>query len=168
MQRIIQHQETLIDYDSPQLFVGYDQFNVQYLCLLVECSETVDKFLCVPVTSKRLKTFYQKLVSLREIYEYPESEELFYADVTGEITNIPLIPMARECLSEEWLPEHDFYFKKDNVQDNLTESPPIYQFSKEQIQELLDLLKYKPLLELLSQQQKLTRQASVGKRLVVR
>jgi hypothetical protein len=131
MPRIIQHQETLIDYDSPQLFVGSDKENVQYLCLLVECTETVDKFLCVPVTSKKLKAFYQELVSLREIYEYPESDELFYADVTGEITNIRLIPMAREWLSEEWLPEHDFYFKKDNAPDNLIESPPIEQFSKE-------------------------------------
>jgi hypothetical protein len=45
------------------------------------------------------------------IYEDPESDELFYADVTCEITNIRLRPMARELLSEEWLPEHDFYFQ---------------------------------------------------------
>jgi len=155
MQRIIQHQETLIDYDSPQLVVAYDQFNVQYLCLFVECTETVDKFLCVPVTALRLKAFYQELVSLREIYENPESDEWFYADVVGEIENIRLIPIARESLSEEWLPEPEFYFKKKNAQDSVVESPPVPQFSKQQIQDLLDLLKYKPLLELLNQQHRI-------------
>jgi hypothetical protein len=39
--RYINIKETLIDYDSPQLFVVYDKENVQYLCLLVECTETV-------------------------------------------------------------------------------------------------------------------------------
>ncbi len=68
MRRIIQHQETLIDYDSPQLLVAYDQFNTQYLCLLVECSEQNDKFLCVPITPIRLKDFFSARVDLREIY----------------------------------------------------------------------------------------------------
>ncbi|EDN69003.1 conserved hypothetical protein [Beggiatoa sp. PS] len=156
MRRIIQHQETLIDYDSPQLFVGYDQFNVQYLCLLVECTDTFEQYLCVPVTSKRLIAFYQESVDLRDIYDNPESNELFYAKVADEMKDIQLIPIVRESLSEEWLPERDFYFKKDNATDNLVESPSVYQFSKEQIQDLLDLLKYKPLLELLNQQQGVT------------
>ena len=45
MLRIIQYQETLIDYDSPQLIVASDQFNVLYFCLVVECTEQFDKFL---------------------------------------------------------------------------------------------------------------------------
>jgi hypothetical protein len=151
MRRIIQHQETLIDYDSPQLLVAYDQFNTQYLCLLVECREQNDKFLCVPITPIRLKDFFS-LVELREIYENPESDELFYADVVGEIKDIQLIPIARESLSDKWLPERDFYFKKDNRHDDIIESRTVYQLSKEQIQDLLDLLKYKPLLEILSKQ----------------
>lgn len=155
MRRMIQYQETLIDYDSPQLFVGTDQFNVQYLCLLVECTETFDKFFCVPVTFSRLKAFYQESISLREIYENPESEEFFYADIVGDIKDIQLIPIARDSVSEEWLPEHDFYFKKDNVLENRDESHLTYPLSKKQIQDLLELLKYKPLLELLSQQQRI-------------
>jgi hypothetical protein len=152
MRRIIQHQETLIDYDSPQLLVAYDQFNTQYLCLLVECSEQNDKFLCVPITPIRLKDFFSACLDLREIYESPESDELFYADVVGEIKDIQLIPIARESLSDKWLPERDFYFKKDKHED-IVESRSVYQLSKEQIQDLLDLLKYKPLLEILSKQQ---------------
>ncbi len=155
MLRIIQYQETLIDYDSPQLIVASDQFNVSYLCLLVECTEQVDKFLCVPISDSRLKAFYQESVDLRDIYENPESDELFYADVWGEIKDIQLIPITRESLSDDWLPERDFYFKKDNVSDKMLESRLIYRLSEEKIQDLLDLLKYKPLLELLSQQQKL-------------
>jgi hypothetical protein len=65
------------------------------------------------VTALRLKAFYQELIALREIYENPESDEFFYIDVVGEIEDIRLIPIARESLSEEWLPEHDFYFEKE-------------------------------------------------------
>jgi len=92
MRRIIQHQETLIDYDSPQLFVASEQFNTQYLCLLVECNEHNDRFLCVPITSNRLKEFFSGWIELREIYDNPESDELFYADVVGVIKDIQLIP----------------------------------------------------------------------------
>jgi hypothetical protein len=78
MRRIIQHQETLIYYDSPQLFVACDQFKTQYLCLIVEqCTAPVDKFLCVPVSRSKLKEFYRESIDLREIYENPESDELF-------------------------------------------------------------------------------------------
>jgi len=153
MRRIIQHQETLIDYDSPQLLVAYDQFKTQYLCLLVECREQNDQFLCVPITPIRLNNFCSGLVELREIYENPESDELFYADVVGEIKDIQLILIARESLSDKWLPERDFYFKKENKHEEIVESRSVYQLSKEQIQDLLDLLKYKPLLEILSKQQ---------------
>jgi hypothetical protein len=153
MRRIIQHQETLIYYDSPQLFVASDQFNTQYLCLLVECTEHFDKFLCVPVTPLKLEYFFSGSVDLREIYENPESDELFYAEVVGEIRDIQLIPLVRESLLEDWLPAHDFYFKKDKEPENLVESRPVYQLSEEQLKDLLDLLKYKPLLEILSKQQ---------------
>ena len=108
-----------------------------------------------PISDSRLKAFYQESVALREIYEKPESEELFYADIRGEIKDVQLIPITQKSLPDDWLPECDFYFKKDNVSDKILESRLIYRLSKEQIQDLLDLLKYKPLLELLSQQQKM-------------
>jgi len=78
MRRIIQHQETLIDYDSPQLFVVSEQFHTQYLCLLVECNEHNDRFFCVPITPSRLKDLFSGWIHLREIYDNPESDELFY------------------------------------------------------------------------------------------
>jgi len=117
----------------------------------------VDKFLCVPVSPLRLKEFYQESIDLREIYENPESDELFYAEIGGEIKDIQLTPIARESLPEEWLPERDFYFKKDNVAQSSPTVKTIYQLSEEQLKELLDLLKYKPLLEILSKQHKMAK-----------
>jgi len=35
-----------------------------------------------------------------------------YADVVGVIKDIQLIPIARESVSDAWLPEGDFLFKK--------------------------------------------------------
>jgi len=90
-------------------------------------------------------------LELRTIYENPESDELFHAKIIGDIKNIQLIPIAHESLLEDWLPEHNFYFKKEYM----SESNSIPQLSKEQIQDLLDLLKYKPLLDILNKQYKL-------------
>jgi hypothetical protein len=59
--------------------------------------------LSIPVTPLKLEYFFSGSVDLREIYENPESEELFYAEVVGEIRDIQLIPLVRES----WLPAHD-------------------------------------------------------------
>ncbi len=148
MRRLLQLQEILIDYDGPQLWLACDQFQTSYLCLWVESLETMDKHLCVPVTSARLQEFYQGLIDLRTIYEQPESEELFYAEIGQSGQEILLMPLASESLLEEWLPEPGWFQVKPAV-PNL-EPRPTRQLSEEQILGLLDLLKYKPLLEQLS------------------
>jgi hypothetical protein len=151
MRRLLQLQEILIDYDGPQLWLARDQFQTPYLCLWVESLETLDKHLCVPVTPQRLQRFYQGLIDLRTIYEQPESEELFYAEVGQADQDISLIPLAPASLLEEWLPEPDWWYAKPFIPSSLEPRPRV-QLSEEQIQGLLELLQYKPLLEQLSSQ----------------
>lgn len=120
MNRRIRHKETLIYYDGPQLFLARDQVSAQYLCLLVEDKGDFDKFLCVPVSSERLKDFYLGEFDLRKIYEQPESDELFYAEVKESIEEVfQLFPLSLNNLPSEWLPDSGFIFKKDNTKQEI-------------------------------------------------
>ena len=112
MRKLIEHKETLIYYDSPQLFLADDQFDTQYLCLLVECTDEFDRFLCVPISSEQLKGFYRGQVDLRKIYEMSEDDELFWAEI-GDQVSIRLIPLSYNELSKGWLPEPHFFFSRE-------------------------------------------------------
>lgn len=112
MQRLIQHKETLIYYDGPQLFSAYDQFRTPYLCLLVEQDDDADQFLCVPISPTRLELFYQGRIDLRTIYDAPESAELFYVQIGNEERETyPLFSLAE--VSTEWLPDSNFFFQQE-------------------------------------------------------
>jgi hypothetical protein len=116
MQRLIQHKETLIYYDGPQLFLAHDQFNTPYLCLLVEQDDDADKFICVPISLARLEMFYQGGIALRTVYEAPESGELFYVQIGNEDgETFQLVPLAE--VPAEWLPEPDFFFEEEISHD---------------------------------------------------
>ena len=121
LNRTIRHTETLIYYDGPQLFLARDQVNAQYLCMLVEDSNEFNKFLCVPISSKRLEKFYWKEIDLRKIYEDPESGELFYAEIAENIQgDYQLVPVSFDSLPKEWLPEPGFIFKRERTKQELT------------------------------------------------
>ena len=108
----IKHKETLVYYDSPQLFLACDPSNQHYLCLLVECTDELDKFLCVHISPKRLKKLYTGEIDLRRIYE--TSDQLFYAEVSDQ-ESFQLIPLALHELSERWLPSPDFFLSQEQA-----------------------------------------------------
>lgn len=114
MQRFIQYKETLIYYDSPQLFLAHDQFNTPYLCLLVEQGDEVDKFVSVPVSQARLEAFYQGKIDLRTIIEASESGELFYIQI-GDFDTERFQLFAATKLPAEWLPEPNFFFEEEET-----------------------------------------------------
>jgi len=118
MNRVIRHQETLVYYDVPQLFVARDQVNAQYLCLLVESTDDYDRYVCVPISPERLKDFYLGDIDLRTIYEKPESDEIFYADIVDESQEaIQLIPLDIKQIPENWLPDQGFVYMKEGFEE---------------------------------------------------
>lgn len=114
MQRFIQYKETLIYYDSPQLFLAHDQFNTPYLCLLVEEGDEVDKFVSVPISQARLEVFLMGRIDLRTIIEAPESGEWFYIQL-GDSETERFQLFALDNLPAEWLPESDFFFEEEET-----------------------------------------------------
>lgn len=121
MTKNLQHLETLIYYDVPELFVGMDELDVHYLCLHAESDTDSDQYLCAPISGKRLKHFLSGNLDLRTIYQAPETNELFYTQLNGiNDGNYPLNPLKLEDLAEKWLPEPGFFYKM-----NKDESPII-------------------------------------------
>lgn len=122
MNRIIRHVKTLVFYDGPQLFLSADQFKTQYLCLLVECKSDLERYLCVPISPRRLSEFYSGGIDLRKIYEKPEIEELFYSDIRDEPEQqIILTSIAKEKIPESWLPDEGYIFEREPGADELIE-----------------------------------------------
>jgi hypothetical protein len=72
----IHPQQELIYYDGLQLFVGNDQLQTSYICLLID-SGPQDIFMCVPISKTRLNKFYNGDLDLRDIYTSPETGEWF-------------------------------------------------------------------------------------------
>ncbi len=108
----IKHKETLVYYDSPQLFLACDPSNKQYLCLLLGSTDELDKFLCVQIPPKCLKKLYRGEIDLRKIYE--TSDQLFYAEIGNE-ESIQLIPLNE--FSEDWLPAPGFFLSMPDLCD---------------------------------------------------
>ncbi len=114
--RILNHFETLLFYDSIELFSAHDQMDVLYLCVLVD--EIVDsaKYLCTPLSKGYYKDFISGNTDLLTIFKTPETGELFTGAVTkGNYTIMPI-----ELISEipnEWFPEPGFFLKPEPISD---------------------------------------------------
>ena len=118
MKRILRPIETLVYYDGPELFVAQDQLHAHYFCLLVEVTESSENFLCAPIFPEKLSHFYRGQIDLRHIYENPETEELFFINITPESEQgFLLVPIVQE-IPDIWLPDKGFFLTREIV-DNV-------------------------------------------------
>lgn len=113
MLKKITHRETLIYYDGPVLFVGEDQINTNYLCLLVEQNKEKDKFFCVPISRGILNNFKLGELDLRNLYISPPTGEVYYLE-TDELIGEKLLlnPMPAQDIPESWIPAADFFYEE--------------------------------------------------------
>jgi hypothetical protein len=116
--KIITPTEVLVYYDGPELFVATDQIGVRYICLLSECTEDSDRYLCAPVSVARLSQFVDGSLDLLTIFNTPETEELFCGIVENKnIDDISLQPILRTEIQDAWLPAEGFVFEREPLSD---------------------------------------------------
>ena len=114
MRRTLTHQETLVYYDGPELFVGRDQVGCLYLCSLVTVGDDSEKYLCVATSPERLATFRAGELDLRTVLESPETEEHFCAEINAETTEeTVLCPLEASAISPDWFPEAGFFLSPE-------------------------------------------------------
>jgi hypothetical protein len=109
---------TLLYYDGPVLFVGEDLVGTNYLCLLIEKSEDRDKYICVPVSPKRLSSIILGETDLREVYENPEILNYYCLDILGSAPDdLSMSPIMQEDIDKAWYPNPGSYLLKVFEQD---------------------------------------------------
>lgn len=90
-------------YDEPQLLVGRDKFDAQYICLLYD-DTTVCKYTAVKISGERLRNFLEGTTDLREIYLHPENKGECY-DVVYDNHNYTATPIEADKVNEDRLPD---------------------------------------------------------------
>lgn len=74
----------LIFHDYPQLFIGSDQIDSRYLCLLVEELDYTLKYLCYPISINKLNDFIVGKIDLLSIFNNPEKEPLYILNTKND------------------------------------------------------------------------------------
>jgi hypothetical protein len=121
------HFETLVYYDSPQLFISVDTIGTKYICLLSEQNTSNDLILIAPVSNSRLKTFLLGSVELKEVFIKPEAQYLFIGEISdynNRFFNANSILLNQ--VKSEWLPDEGFY-----LQDYLIEQDELMSDARE-------------------------------------
>ena len=100
----------LFFYDKPQVFVGVDAVDTSFVCSLV--SDEDSKYLCVPVSNKKIQQLCSSKVDLKTIYSEPEKDE-FYEAVLNSEKKYSLIKANYVHCPDDYLPESGLYFSND-------------------------------------------------------
>jgi len=107
---LLQRQDILSFYDVPQVFTVRDEVDTLYLCVLAELGEEADKYLCVPVSNGRLARVVGGQLDLREVFETPESGEVFEGTAhNGDLRQLETRPLPPGAIPQQWLPDPGFF-----------------------------------------------------------
>lgn len=105
--------ETLLYFDTPQLFVACDAVGTNYLCMLVEQNEAFDNFICIQISERKLTRFCSGNVDLRDLFIEPEIKLFYNAKIYNYESydfEVQLFDVLE--LPSEWLPEAGFFVEK--------------------------------------------------------
>lgn len=93
--------------DVPQLFLGRDCFDTQYLCLLY-VDDPICRYTCIRISTNRLSTYFQGKIDLRNLFIDPEFKNEYFevSFLNGEYV-IDTKPYV--SLTEERLPLEGFF-----------------------------------------------------------
>jgi len=122
MSLTVRTQSVLLFVDFPQIIVAHDAIGTNYICLLTERSKDKDKYVCIPISTKRLADLRSGDIDLRKVFTSPELDGIYIAEIVGSdapINELELKPT--ETLIDEWLPEEGFYlpdFQQDWQSDS--------------------------------------------------
>lgn len=123
----ITHLQTLEYYDGDLLFVAANCtfWNGYMLCMNVDRCEEYDRFVCVPISAKRLLAFYRREIDLRYIFENAHSldGQPYIADINDYTGANPIYPHPKGYVPEDWLPGAGYFL--DWCDGNMPELPKL-------------------------------------------
>jgi len=108
--RILNHTENLLFYDGPQVFIAVDQIGAQYICMLVQETGDIDKYLCAQISDSRVASLVLGEIDLREIYKSPEIAELYVAESKPKEPTRLVATLISE-VPPDWFPDPGFFLR---------------------------------------------------------
>lgn len=128
MKRTLIPRDILVYYDGPELFVGIDQVGARYICLLAESNDTLERYLCAPISAERLSNFIIGKVDLLDIFKEPEIDEIYTVVVEdSSVTEVSMQPISFSDLHADWLPEKGFFFEQEAMPTDLVVQEACYR-----------------------------------------
>lgn len=109
-------------YDVPQLFLGRDKFDAQYICLLYSDSP-VCRYTAVKISNSRLNAFLSGKEDLRSVFVKPENRSEYF-EVTFDNNRFGLSPMKLDEIPENRLPDNGYTIDAD-TQETITVNLPV-------------------------------------------
>lgn len=106
-QNVLQIEKIIEYYDVPQLFIGRDRFDTQYMCLLYD-DTPVCKYTAIRISNSKCHEFYLGKIDLRTVFLEPEFRDEYF-DVQGSNEGYILDETPHSNISEEKLPMEGFY-----------------------------------------------------------
>ena len=105
---ILNIEKILEYYDVPQLFIGRDRFDTQYMCLLY-ADEPECRYTAIRISSNRYNEFCLGKLDLRTLYLDPEDKEEYF-NVKSEGEEYLLDVQSFPSINEDRLPADNFYY----------------------------------------------------------
>lgn len=104
----------LLEYDYPQVFVAIDRVGCHYVCMVCELLGCEPRFICTPVSSERSMRLLRGTMDLRNVFEYPEVPEFYFAAPDDLLVdfNVTLSGLL-EC-PLDMLPDAGLFFSYDD------------------------------------------------------
>ncbi|MBO7464159.1 MAG: hypothetical protein J6T96_16350 [Bacteroidales bacterium] len=115
-------------YDFPQIFTADDAVGTRYLCLLFAYDD-VNRFqyIGVQISKQRLDTYVAGKLDLRDAYLNPETENAVFLVIVKDQNITAVKQLQPSEITEDMLPEKDYFFDVDNYVDKDDDAIDRYQ-----------------------------------------
>ena len=116
--RILRITKVLEIYDVPQLFLATDQFGSNIICMMIEFNHEIGYiYFAVQVSEGKLRDFLLGEKDLRNLYEYPESDDAYFKVIVKDQT-ITAEFFPKNNVSEAILPTGGYFYEKDEESED--------------------------------------------------
>ena len=110
--------ETLVYYDGVEVFVAQDPIGGQYIGMIVDSTDGLDRYLVTGVTPQRLRQFRSGVLDLRTLLLEAPGGEWFTTQADGEPgQSLVLEPQLGSLLNTDYLPDEGYLLEDVPVDD---------------------------------------------------
>ena len=110
--------ETLVYYDGVEVFVAQDPIGGQYIGMIVDSTDGLDRYLVTGVTPQRLRQFRSGVLDLRTLLLEAPGGEWFTTQADGELgQSLVLEPQLGSLLNTDYLPDEGYLLEDVPVDD---------------------------------------------------